>query len=38
MANSVAAVKDYTTTLDEVRQRAATSHCLSSSRRMAPGA
>lgn len=35
MANSIAAVRNYTTILDEVYQRAATSACLNSPRRMA---
>lgn len=35
MANSIAAVKNYTTILDEVYQRAAVSRCLNSPRRMA---
>lgn len=35
MANSIAFVKNYTTILDEVYQRAAVSHCLNSPRRMA---
>lgn len=34
MANSIAAVKNYTTILDEDYQRAAVSRCLSSLRRM----
>lgn len=34
MANSIAAVKNYTTILDEVYQRAAVSHCVNSPRRM----
>lgn len=34
MANSIAAVKNYTTILDEVYQRAAVSRCLNSPRRM----
>lgn len=35
MANSIAAVKNYTTILDEVYQRAAVSRCLNSPHRMA---
>ena len=35
MANSIAAVRNYTAVLDEVYQRAATSACLNSPRRMA---
>lgn len=34
MVNSIAAVKNYTTILDEVYQRAAVSRCLSLLRRM----
>ncbi|MGE9990861.1 hypothetical protein ACQRB0_03560 [Paratractidigestivibacter faecalis] len=35
MANNIAAIKNYTTILDRVRQREATSSCLNSPARMA---